>query len=154
MELPWGVRTDASAPMEEITVDATGGAIHDEFGNIEEVIVTMMDISELIDHRRQLQESLKEKNTLLQEIHHRVKNNLAIIASLLQLQVYQSHSNDEKAKLMDAQNRVKSIAMVHELLYSTEEFNKIDLSEYYERLLLSVKGNVPVSKNFGTHTQK
>ena len=71
----------------EITVDATGGAIYDEFGNIEEVIVTMMDISELIDHRRQLQESLKEKNTLLQEIHHRVKNNLAIIASLLQLQV-------------------------------------------------------------------
>lgn len=83
-----------------------------------------------------------------------MKNNLAIIASLLQLQVYQSHSNDEKAKLMDAQNRVKSIAMVHELLYSTEEFNKIDLSEYYERLLLSVKGNlVGLDQELNVHHQ-
>lgn len=127
---------------EKIMMDITGGAIYDDSGNIDEVIVTQLDITEMVKQREQLESSLEEKNVLLQEVHHRVKNNLAIIVSLLQLQVYQSSNEDEKNKLMDAQNRIKSIAMVHELLYSTDEFNKINLNQYYEHLLDSIKSNL------------
>lgn len=127
---------------DKIIMDITGGAIYNELGDIEEVIVTQLDITEMVKQRKQLESSLEEKNVLLQEVHHRVKNNLAIIVSLLQLQVYQSCNDDEKSKLMDAQNRIKSIAMVHELLYSTDEFNKINLNQYYEHLLDSIKSNL------------
>lgn len=129
---------------EEVILEANGGAVFDEHGKVEEILVTVMDITELITKREQLQESLKEKNTLLQEIHHRVKNNLAIVVGLLQLQAYQSNIPSEKNHLIDAQNRIKSIAMVHELLYSTEEFSKVNLRTYYQRLVDSIRSNMHI----------
>ncbi len=126
----------------EVTIEINSGCIYDDQGNIDEIMITLLDITELEYQKVRLEESLNEKKTLLQEIHHRVKNNLAIVVSLLQLQVYQSKSQSEKNKLLDAQNRVMSIAMVHELLYSTDEFSKVDLKAYYDQLINKIKSNM------------
>ncbi len=82
-----------------------------------------------------LERSLNEKEILLKEVHHRVKNNMAIISSLLRLQA--RHSDDEGVKsiLMDSQNRIRSMAIVHEKLYSTKFLANISFSDYVQDLL-------------------
>jgi len=78
--------------------------------------------------------SLRGKEILLQEIHHRVKNNLQVIVSLLHLQM---HNTDDKKVidiLTNSQNRVYAMGMVHEMLYETDDFDKIDFNKYVKRL--------------------
>ena len=128
----------------EVIIEVNSGCIYDEDEQIEEIIILLLDITHQEAQKLHLEESVKEKKTLLQEIHHRVKNNLSIVVSLLQLQVFQSTNEAEKSKLMDAQNRVMSIAMVHELLYSTDEFSKVDLKAYYDQLIKTIKSNMQV----------
>ena len=83
----------------------------------------------------QLKTSIKEKDVLLQEIHHRVKNNMQIISSLLNLQI--TYLDDEEAVnlLKESQNRVRSMAIIHEKLYQSNDFTKINLSEYINSLV-------------------
>ncbi|MFV1884546.1 MAG: PAS domain S-box protein, partial [Balneola sp.] len=129
---------------EERWLEVTGGCIYHKDGTVSEIIVTLLDITELEKNRNRLKHSLKEKETLLQEIHHRVKNNLAIVVSLLQLQVFRSEEESEKYRLTEAQNRVHSIAMVHELLYQSEDFSSVDLITYYEKLIKTIRNNMQV----------
>jgi len=77
-----------------------------------------------------LQESLHEKESLLREIHHRVKNNLQIISSLLRLQCERIDHPIARAALQDMQNRVHSMALIHELLYGSGNMAEVDLSIY------------------------
>jgi PAS domain S-box-containing protein len=83
---------------------------------------------------RKIRESLKEKEVLLQEIHHRVKNNLQVISSILNLQA--SYVTDEKTLdiLEESQNRIKSMSFIHETLYRTTDFSSINFSEYLRTL--------------------
>jgi len=102
-----------------------------------------VDITEQKKYERKLKQSLEEKRVLLEEIHHRVKNNLAIISGLLQLQSFET--NDEKTKnvLNDSQLRIQSIAIVHEMLYQSENFIDISFEEYVKKLLNTVKRTLP-----------
>ena len=90
----------------------------------------MAEIDIRLDAEKQLNKTVGEKEVLLREIHHRVKNNLQIIISLLNLQ--SRYITDEKilAAIRDSQNRVKAMSLVHEKLYQSEDISKINLDDY------------------------
>jgi PAS domain S-box-containing protein len=78
--------------------------------------------------------ALKEKEILLAEIHHRIKNNLAMVSSLLQLQEMNLENHEGKEALAQSRKRIKSTALIHELLYVNESFQEIDLADYLKKL--------------------
>jgi two-component sensor histidine kinase/PAS domain-containing protein len=86
---------------------------------------------------------LKEKSTLLQEIHHRVKNNMQIIVSLLSLQSAQIQDPEVRGKLKESQSRIYSMALVHEMLYSSESLARVDFRRYIEMLAERIWGLYP-----------
>lgn len=89
---------------------------------------------ELRSSQLKVAESLKEKDVLLSEIHHRVKNNLAIISSLLQLEAYNIKDPLIQESLFGSVLRIQSMAMIHEMLYTYENFSKIPLDNYLRKL--------------------
>ncbi len=82
---------------------------------------------------------LKDRELLLKEIHHRVKNNLQIISSLLDLQSGSISDNTTREAVKESQSRVKSMALIHQLLYQSEMFTGIDFSQYLDQLLSDIK---------------
>ncbi|MBU1319055.1 MAG: HAMP domain-containing protein [candidate division Zixibacteria bacterium] len=109
-----------------------------------------VELEEEIKVRKQAEQainkSLKEKEILLKEVHHRVKNNLQIIMSLLSLQSNGINGSHIKEMFRDSQRRVKSMALIHEKLYQSENLAEIDLAEYIESLskylLSTITGNM------------
>jgi two-component sensor histidine kinase len=92
---------------------------------------------EITNHKlteTQLKELLCEKELLLQEIHHRVKNNLQIISSLLDLQSQYVENKATEQMFLESQKRIKSMALVHEQLYQSKNFTKINFAEYLKNL--------------------
>jgi two-component sensor histidine kinase len=84
--------------------------------------------------KEQLRTSLKEKEVLLKEIHHRVRGNLQIISSLINLQNGYLKDKQTSVMLREIQNRVKSMALIHETLYQVKDLGKIDFAEYTQKL--------------------
>lgn len=104
-----------------------------------QVFLTTTDLTERIKEENiQLQRSNREKETLLKEIHHRVKNNLQIISSLVRLQARNENNEEVKAILDVTLSRILSIANVHELLYKSNELASIDFNGYSNTLLQSL----------------
>ena len=81
----------------------------------------------------------KEKEALLKEIHHRVKNNLMVVSSLLNLQSGSLTDDITKSVVKESQNRVKSMALIHQLLYQSDRFTSIDFPKYLEQLMSSLQ---------------
>jgi len=88
--------------------------------------------------QKELEESLWEKDVLLREIHHRVKNNMQIISSLLNLQIQYVEGEDTVNILKESQGRVKSMAMIHEKLYQSPSFTNIQFKNYVEKLVSDI----------------
>ncbi len=105
------------------------------------VIICTRDITERKNINDKLLESLNEKEILLKEIHHRVKNNLQIITSLLSLQGNQIKDTSIKNIFFDIQNRIRAMAMIHEHLYRSTEITLIDFYEYLKSLLATLSIN-------------
>lgn len=101
-----------------------------------------------------LEETLKDRNILLSEIHHRTKNNLAIVSSMLNLQRNHVENEGLKTILMDCSNRVHSMAAVHQKLYEKGNFTKIDLKDYLEDLVKDLENTIfPRHKKIETHVE-
>ncbi|MFH0782767.1 MAG: histidine kinase dimerization/phosphoacceptor domain -containing protein [Pseudomonadota bacterium] len=94
----------------------------------------LIDISDLKKAESQLVASLHEKEILLREVHHRVKNNMQMIQSLINLQVDKIKDQDFKKALMESSNRIRVMALVHETLYKSDTLSAINLNTYFSEL--------------------
>ncbi len=101
--------------------------------------IANIDLQSEIDERaraeEQIKKALKEKELLLQEIHHRVKNNLTVVHSLLGLQAKHIYDERDREMFRESINRIKSMAMIHEKLYDTKDLANIDFSAYLKHML-------------------
>ena len=99
------------------------------------VLASVIDITERKSQEEQLKAALKEKDLLLSEIHHRVKNNLQIIDSLLGMQSDMLNNSAAISVLKESQNRVKSMALIHQVLYQSLDFSRTDFSSFIQSLI-------------------
>ena len=120
-----------------IWVNNQRSLVKDEKGNPTAIVGSVRDISDRKKHEVELQKTLKEKETLLEEIHHRVKNNLAVISSLLELQKQESEEA-VGAVLEKTQTRIQSIAKIHEKLYQTKDLSNIEIDEYIQEFTTAI----------------
>ncbi|MEX0685663.1 MAG: PAS domain S-box protein [Balneolales bacterium] len=104
-------------------------------------VAIILDITERVQIEAQVKASLKEKEVLLNEIHHRVKNNLAIVSSLLHWKSQTVKDNEVKDILTESEGRVQSMALIHELLYKQEDFSNIEFGAYLDKLLQNISSN-------------
>ncbi|MES2570420.1 MAG: histidine kinase dimerization/phosphoacceptor domain -containing protein, partial [Verrucomicrobiota bacterium] len=110
-----------------LTVLAYANPIRDEFGKLSGAVNVLVDVSEL--------KASQEREALLrQEIHHRVKNNLQVISSLLYLQSIYFSDLRSREMMRESQSRIQSIALVHESLYQSSGLSKIELEPYIRKL--------------------
>ncbi len=143
-----------SAPMKyETKLINKSGDVKDIFVTIaripgtEKELASILDITELKNAEKDLQASLKEKNILLKEIHHRVKNNMQIISSLLNLQTQYVDGDETQNVLRESQGRVKTMAMIHEKLYRSNDFTQIRFDEYIVKLVSDIFYSCNVKKD-------
>ncbi len=100
-----------------------------------------LDITESKKAETKIANSLKEKEVLLKEIHHRVKNNMAVISSLLSLQSGYVDDNRYLEMFKESQSRIKSMALVHEKLYQSDDFTHIDVEGYVTSLAENIRSS-------------
>jgi two-component sensor histidine kinase len=93
---------------------------------------------QLFQSNKRLKQKNTEKDTLIQEIHHRVKNNLQFVSSLINMQINASDNSNEAFSLNDASRRIKAMALVHEMLYNQNELQGINIQQYLLELVDSI----------------
>jgi PAS domain S-box-containing protein len=120
---------------EHIPVLLSKSVIKDENGNIMGIICIGNNIVEIKEAKDKIKASLDEKELLLRELHHRVKNNLQIILSLINLQSNGIKDQQDLEIFRESQSRVKSLAIIHEKLYQSADFASINFKEYIQSLV-------------------
>lgn len=127
------------------------GEIRDIFITVDTIPGTSTSIGSLLDitERKKAEDSilqaLQEKEVLLKEIHHRVKNNLQSVWSLIDLQIGTIRDQDTINTLRDSQNRIRAIALIHETLYRSQDLSHIDFSVYLQSLVDTIMSTYAIS---------
>lgn len=129
----------AAADVEVVSVPTT-------YGSMPALLAVGRDITEAKRAEQRLRASLEEKEILLREIHHRVKNNLQVISSLLRLQFRYVGEKSVEEILFDSQNRLLSMSLIHEKLYRSQNVSSIDFRDYIDGLLSSLLDSFGVNK--------
>ena len=102
---------------------------------VKQVIGAASDISQLKETEIRLHSSLSEKEMLLREVHHRVKNNLGLVDSLLSMQARYINDVEALKSVSDSQKRIHAMSLIHKQLYQSQDMGKIDFCEYLQRLV-------------------
>ncbi len=130
-----GLRRDKST----LDVEIFGSGAGIDGGN-PLILGTILDISERKASEAMLQASLAEKTTLLNEVHHRVKNNLALITSMLQMQMRSMEDEEAQAVLRETSNRILSMALVHESIYRSDTIARVNAGDHFHSLVMELIG--------------
>lgn len=120
-------------------VEVTGYPILDEDGRVSKFVHLTKDITVRVTLENQLRESIEEKEILLRELHHRSKNNMMIISSILGLQAMAVEDEKAKCQLRECQGRIKAMSRVHEIMYKSESLQCVNFSEYLKEILPALK---------------
>ena len=115
----------------------------DDRGNTSKMIGTIQDITERMEHELAIVAALREKEILLKEIHHRVKNNMQVISSLLSLQGSTIDDPAMKTLVFESMNRIRSMALVHERLYKANNLASIDFRDYLSSMASELSRSLP-----------
>lgn len=147
-------RKDGSIVWINLTVSLT----HTSAGEAKYFICVIEDISDRKHSQEQIQASLIEKEVLLKEIYHRVKNNLQVISSLLNLQSEYIKDKQDMEIFQQSQQRIASMALIHEKMYQSPDLAHIDFGEYIQDLVASLfssyevkGGKISLNFNFASH---
>ncbi len=128
------VECDVTIASRPTTLHVTYVPLVGEGDKVFQVMGIIRDITSQRKYEAQLRESLKEQETLLYEVHHRVKNNLQVVSSLLNLQAGEPGNREIAETLRESQNRIRSMALIHEKLYQAGTLSRINLGEYLRDL--------------------
>ena len=140
----YGLKRDGTEFPFEISI-ATWGSKGNKF-----TTSIIRDVTERKKTEKLLQNSLNEKEMLLKEIYHRVKNNLVIISSLLSLQSQYIKDEESKNIFKESQNRARSMALIHERLYQSTDLKRIDFGEYIRTLSNDLYNTYVIDKSLVT----
>jgi PAS domain S-box-containing protein len=121
-----------------VPVRIAAAPLRDVAGNPSGYVLVMQNVSERIASEKEIERSLVEKEILLREIHHRVKNNLQIISSMLNLQSERSDDPDTREVFQESEVRIRAMALVHEQLYRSGDLAHVDLANYLDVLAQQV----------------
>lgn len=116
------------------TVSCVGIPFTDNEGKVYRIDGVVQDITEQIANEEIILNAVKEKELLIKELHHRVKNNLQVISSLLNLQSNLDLDSSTQSHLKECQNRIKSMASIHDMLYRSNDITNIEFTDYLKQL--------------------
>lgn len=102
------------------------------------MLVSMVDITDIKIAEKKLEQALAEKNVLLKELHHRVKNNMQLMSSLINLQSRSVEDEKLSQIIRVSENRIRAMALIHELLYQTDDFSSVEIGFYLRTLARTV----------------
>ncbi|MEX0722430.1 MAG: histidine kinase dimerization/phosphoacceptor domain -containing protein [Gracilimonas sp.] len=119
---------------------ASVSPVENEMGLITNFIIVGQDITPFRETQEELKKALEEKNVLLSELHHRVKNNLAVVSGLMQLQAFNEEDETIQDKLFSSAGRIKAMSSMHELLYESNSLKRIRFDSVIEKVVQYVSG--------------
>ncbi len=130
-----------------VTIDFSIKPVTNEIGEVVMLIPEGRDISDRKQAEEEIKASLKEKEILLKEIHHRVKNNLLVVSSLLEFQAEYINNPAIVKVFEDSQHRIYSMALIHEKLYQSKNLEKINFGEYLQNLVYNLISSYNITED-------